>query len=148
MRCAIKTDPRLLREDHFLCFVMDAVLAVHGAAKRWLEQRRTRELLAALDEHRLRDIGLSRADVSSDSAISRAVMARRDQVEGLSAMVAKVPGWRTGRAASRRALGDQLSTSRETGRQARQAHQRRVVVGLRPLRTSSSSELQREASSP
>jgi uncharacterized protein YjiS (DUF1127 family) len=60
-----KADPRLLREDHFLCLIMDAVLAVRPAIRRWLNVRRTRQVLAALDEHQLRDIGLTRAKLAA-----------------------------------------------------------------------------------
>jgi uncharacterized protein YjiS (DUF1127 family) len=55
-----QADPRLLREDHFLCVIMDTVLAAQAAVKRWLDRRRTRQALATLDEHLLRDIGLIR----------------------------------------------------------------------------------------
>ena len=67
-------DPRLLREDHFLCLIMDAVLAVRSAIRRWLNRRRTRQVLAALDEHQVRDIGLTRADARSETASLSAVL--------------------------------------------------------------------------
>jgi uncharacterized protein YjiS (DUF1127 family) len=128
MPCANKTDPRLLREDHVLCFIIDALLAVHGAAKRWLKRRRTRELLAALDEHQLRDIGLTRADVVSESAILRAVVARRDQVGGVSATILTVRRWWKNRDASRRALAEiednQLPNLSDIGRQLRREARR------------------------
>src|SRR5262245_33153472 len=56
-----QADPRPLRDDHFLCLVMDCVLAVRAAIRRWSDRRHTRQVLAALDEHQLHDIGLSRA---------------------------------------------------------------------------------------
>jgi uncharacterized protein YjiS (DUF1127 family) len=154
MTCANKTDARLLREDHFLCVVMDAVLAIQGAAKRWLKRRRTRELLAALDEHQLRDIGLTRADVVSESAILRAVVARRDQVGGVSATISTVRRWWTNRDASRRALAelddDQLSNLSDIGRrirrQAQHVRQRGVVSALRPSRATSPAAPKREVS--
>jgi uncharacterized protein YjiS (DUF1127 family) len=55
-----QADPCLLREDHFLCVIMDAVLAVQAAVKRWLHRRRGRQELVAVDEHPSRDIGLTR----------------------------------------------------------------------------------------
>jgi uncharacterized protein YjiS (DUF1127 family) len=55
-----KANPRLLREDHVLCLVMDAVLAAQVALRRWSLRRRNRQALATLDEHALRDIGLTR----------------------------------------------------------------------------------------
>ena len=57
-----KPDPRLLREDHILCLIMDAGLAVHAAVKRQFARRRNRQALAGLDAHQLRDIGVSRAE--------------------------------------------------------------------------------------
>jgi uncharacterized protein YjiS (DUF1127 family) len=130
MSCATKTDLRLLREDHILCFIMDAVLAAHGAAKRWLKRRRTRELLVALDEHQLSDIGLTRADVSSESAISRAVMARRNQVGSLRGAISKVRYWWTSRDLNCRALAeledDQLPNLSDIGRQLRREARRRA----------------------
>lgn len=123
MTRAYKTEPLLLREDHFLCFVIDAVLAIQGTANRWLKRRNTRELLAALDEHQLRDIGLTRADVVSESAILRAVAARRAQVGRMSATIATVRRWWTNRDASRRALeeldDDQLDKLSDVGREVR-----------------------------
>ena len=70
-----KADPRPLREDHFLCLIIDAVLAVRLAIRRWLNGRRTRQVLAALDEHQLRDIGLTRAEARSETASLSAVLA-------------------------------------------------------------------------
>ena len=57
-----QADPRLLREDHILCLIMDAGLAVHAAVKRQFARRRNRQALAGLDDHQLRDIGVSRAE--------------------------------------------------------------------------------------
>jgi len=54
-----QADPFPLRKDHFLCVIMDAVLSAHAAVKRWWHRRHTRQALAELDEHLLRDIGLT-----------------------------------------------------------------------------------------
>jgi uncharacterized protein YjiS (DUF1127 family) len=130
MPCATKTDLRLLREDHVLCVVMDAVLAIQGAAKRWLKRRRTWERLAALDEHQLRDIGLTRADVVSESAILRPVMARRNQVGSVRGAISKVRYWWTSRDLNCRALAeledDQFPNLSEIGRQLRREARRRA----------------------
>jgi uncharacterized protein YjiS (DUF1127 family) len=66
-----KADPRPFREDHrhLLCLITDAVLAVRLAIRRWLSGRRTRLVLAALDEHQLRDIGLTRAGTRSETQV-------------------------------------------------------------------------------
>ena len=74
-----KADPRLLREDHFLCLIMDAVLAVRPAVRQWLNRHRTRQVLAALDDHQLRDIGLTRAETRSETANLSAVLAELHQ---------------------------------------------------------------------
>jgi uncharacterized protein YjiS (DUF1127 family) len=130
MPCANKTDPRLLREDHVLCLIIDALLAVHGAAKRLLKRRRSRELLAALDEHQLSDIGLTDADVSNESAISRAVVARRNQVGSVRGAISKVRYWWNSRDLNCPALAeledDQLPNLSEIGRQLRREARRRA----------------------
>ena len=66
-----KADPRLLREDHILCLIMDAGLAVQAAVKRQFARRRTRQALAGLDEHQLRDIGVSRTEVMHEGKCGR-----------------------------------------------------------------------------
>ena len=70
-----KADPRPLREDHLLSLIMDAVLAARLAIRRWLNGRRTRQVLAALDEHQLRDIGLTRAQALTETASLSSVLA-------------------------------------------------------------------------
>ncbi|HET9536820.1 MAG TPA: DUF1127 domain-containing protein [Mesorhizobium sp.] len=40
-----------------------------------MDRRRTRQVLAALDEHQLRDIGLTRAEARSETASLSAVLA-------------------------------------------------------------------------
>ena len=66
-----KADPRLLREDHILCLIMDAGLAVQAAVKRQFARRRTRQALAGLDGHQLRDIGVSRAEAVHEGQCRR-----------------------------------------------------------------------------
>ncbi len=55
---------RFLRTEHWLA-VMTAVISTIAA---WRELSRSRRVLAALDGHQLRDIGLSRADARLESA--------------------------------------------------------------------------------
>ena len=50
----------LSQGNHILLFVVDAIVAVHLAFRRWMGRRRTRRALANLDDHQLRDIGLTR----------------------------------------------------------------------------------------
>ena len=62
-----KADSVLLRDDHLILLLVDGILAVHAAVRRWLVRRRTRRALAALDPHQLRDIGVPRADALRES---------------------------------------------------------------------------------
>lgn len=91
-----KADSALLRKDHIVFLVMDAVLAGHAAVMRWWEYWRTRQVLAELNDQQLRDIGVTRAQALRES--------RR---------------WWPGRDMSRRALAEiedsQLSNLSETG---------------------------------
>jgi uncharacterized protein YjiS (DUF1127 family) len=95
-----KAKPQHLRDDHIILLAIDAVLAAHAAIKRWLERRRTRRALAALDDRQLRDIGVTRTEVKCVN--------RR---------------WWPGRDKSRRALAElddsQLSNLSEIGLQVR-----------------------------
>ena len=49
-----------LRDDHIVLLTIDRLLALHAAFKRWRKRRKTLLALADLDEHQLRDIGLTR----------------------------------------------------------------------------------------
>lgn len=52
----------------FFLGVADAARVPFDAMARWVELRRQRRALAALPDHLLRDVGLSRADVESEIA--------------------------------------------------------------------------------
>jgi uncharacterized protein YjiS (DUF1127 family) len=51
--------------NHSLAHLWDALLAAWQAARGRWEDRRALERLASLEDHMLRDIGLSRSDVQS-----------------------------------------------------------------------------------
>jgi uncharacterized protein YjiS (DUF1127 family) len=51
-----------LRDDHLVLLTIDRLLALHAAFKRWHKRKKTLRALADLDEHQLRDIGLTRDD--------------------------------------------------------------------------------------
>jgi uncharacterized protein YjiS (DUF1127 family) len=53
----------LLRTDHGRSWTM----AAGSIVARWLERGRSRRVLATLDDHQLRDIGISRADALLES---------------------------------------------------------------------------------
>lgn len=57
-----------LRDDHLVLLAIDAALAAHTAVKRWLERRRTRRALAALDDRLLCDIGVTRPQALRESS--------------------------------------------------------------------------------
>jgi uncharacterized protein YjiS (DUF1127 family) len=72
----------VLRDGHLVTVAIDALLALHGAFKRWHGRRRTLRALAKLDEHQLRDIGLTRGDTTpsrqADETCHRALAALDD----------------------------------------------------------------------
>ena len=78
-----QADPFMLRDDHLILLLIDGLLAVHAAVRRWFERRRTRQTLAALDAHQLRDIGINRADISSWSEKLSTVLAKRAEVRDI-----------------------------------------------------------------
>ena len=90
----------MLRDDHIVLLAIDALRALHGSFKQWLNRRRTLRALADLDERQLRDIGLAR-----DEALL------------------EVAPWWPGRDKNYRALArlddGQLSNLRELGQQVR-----------------------------
>ncbi|HXZ47290.1 MAG TPA: DUF1127 domain-containing protein [Pseudolabrys sp.] len=49
-----------LRNDHIVLWAIDGLLALHVAVRKWRERKTTLRALADLDEHQLRDIGLTR----------------------------------------------------------------------------------------
>ena len=59
-----------------VCLAIDAVVAAYTAVSRWFDRRRNRQVLAALNNHQLRDIGLTRADISNWSGELSAVLGK------------------------------------------------------------------------
>jgi len=68
-----------LRDDHIVLLTIDALLALHGAFKKWRNRRRTLRALADLDERQLRDIGLVR-DENDYRAIEDLDAERKDDI--------------------------------------------------------------------
>ena len=56
-----------LRAGHPVLLAVDGILAAYAAFRRWLECRDSRHALAELDEHRLRDIGVTRSEALRES---------------------------------------------------------------------------------
>jgi len=57
-----------LRDDHIVLLAIDCLLALHVRFENW-RRRRTLRALAQLDEHQLRDVGLTRGKTSTRSQI-------------------------------------------------------------------------------
>jgi uncharacterized protein YjiS (DUF1127 family) len=53
-----------LREGHIILLVIDVLVTLHAAFRKWRNHRRTLRALEELDEHQLADIGLRREQVS------------------------------------------------------------------------------------
>jgi len=58
-----------LRDDHIVLLAIDCLLALHARFENWRRRRRTLRALAQLDEHQLRDVGLTRGKTSTRSQI-------------------------------------------------------------------------------
>jgi uncharacterized protein YjiS (DUF1127 family) len=58
--CQHQASNVLLRDDHIVLLAIDALLALYASFKKWRNRRRTLTALADLDDHQLRDIGLTR----------------------------------------------------------------------------------------
>lgn len=50
----------LLRDSHIVLYAVDAMVALYASFKKWRNRRLTLRALADLNEHQLRDIGLTR----------------------------------------------------------------------------------------
>ena len=64
---ARKASSVLLRDDHLVLLAIDGLLALYASFKRWRKRRQTLRALGKLDERQLRDIGLTRGDISTAS---------------------------------------------------------------------------------
>jgi hypothetical protein len=68
--CQHRASSVLLRDDHIVLLAIDALLALHTLFKKWRKHRRTLRELADLDDHQLRDIGLTR-DGNQNRSLAR-----------------------------------------------------------------------------
>jgi hypothetical protein len=59
---ALEGRPAPLRDGHIVLVAVDVLAALHASFKQWRNHRRTMRALADLDEHQLRDIGLTREE--------------------------------------------------------------------------------------
>jgi uncharacterized protein YjiS (DUF1127 family) len=51
-----------VRDSHIVISLVGALAALYVSFNQWRRRRRTLKVLAGLDEHQLRDIGLTRGD--------------------------------------------------------------------------------------
>ena len=71
-RCQVLDQPLSLVEkapEGFVRKLQRTAVAISDAILSWQERAATRAHLASLDDHMLRDLGLSRADVEHESSI-------------------------------------------------------------------------------
>ena len=52
----------VLRDDHIVLILVDAMVTLHVSFNKWRTHRRTLKALAGLDERQLHDIGLTREE--------------------------------------------------------------------------------------
>ena len=52
----------VLRDDHIVSLLIDALVTLHLSFKKWRTHRRTLKALAGLDERQLHDIGITREE--------------------------------------------------------------------------------------
>lgn len=65
--------PASLRNDHVVLLAIDALVALRAWFKKWRDHRRTLRALGDLDEHQLRDIGLTREGAPGGHEIYRSL---------------------------------------------------------------------------
>lgn len=85
MSTQYRTPPRAfvrspLRGCHFIPLAVDGLVALRASLKEWRNRRRTLRALDELDEHQLRDIGLTRDETSPGHPIGYRALARLDEV--------------------------------------------------------------------
>ena len=61
---ACRRSPPTLRSSHLFLSALDWLVAPRASLKKWRNRRRTLRALDELDEHQLRDIGLTRDEAS------------------------------------------------------------------------------------
>jgi uncharacterized protein YjiS (DUF1127 family) len=68
-----RNSPASLRNDHVVLLAIDALVALRAWFKKWRDHRRTLRALADLDEHQLRDIGITREGAPGGQEIYRSL---------------------------------------------------------------------------
>ena len=69
-----------LRGSHFIPPAVDGLVALRASLKEWRNRWRTLRALDELDEHQLRDIGLTRDETSPGHPIGYRALAGLDEV--------------------------------------------------------------------
>ena len=77
---ASRRSPPSLRGNHLFLSALDWLVALRASLKQWRNRRRTLRALAELDEHQLRDIGLTRDEASPGHPTGYRALAGLDEV--------------------------------------------------------------------
>ena len=85
MSTQYRTPPRAfvrspLWGSHFIPLAVDGLVALRASLKEWRNRRRTLRALDELDEHQLRDIGLTRDEASAGYPTGYRALAELDEV--------------------------------------------------------------------
>jgi uncharacterized protein YjiS (DUF1127 family) len=79
--------PAPLRDGHIVLLAVDVLVALHASFKKWRNHRATLRALADLDEHQLRDIGLTREDALLGHQNSYRAFAELNEIQHASEWV-------------------------------------------------------------
>jgi uncharacterized protein YjiS (DUF1127 family) len=75
-----RQSPPSPRDRHIILLAADWLVALRASLKQWRNHRRTLQALAELDEHQLRDIGLTREEASPGHPTGYRTLAGLDEV--------------------------------------------------------------------
>jgi len=74
-----RRSPPSARGSRIILLAVDGLVALHASLKEWRNRRRTLRALDELDEHQLRDIGLTRDEASAGYPTGYRALAELDE---------------------------------------------------------------------